>query len=136
MSSTTAGFAPQLAVGQGPPPAHGGDLYRLAVPSTPGAARLARDFVAGLLRDSDHADLADDGRLCVTELVANAHRHTRTAVIHVDAVVGRGRSTVFVTDDRPLMLPAPRAGEKALEQCDGRGLLLLQHLVHAWGVTL
>jgi hypothetical protein len=57
-------------------------------------------------------------------------------VIRVDAVVGRGRATVYVTDDRPLALPVPAPRRTEFERCGGRGLLLLEQLTYAWGIAL
>ncbi|MFE9461847.1 ATP-binding protein [Streptomyces californicus] len=116
-----------------PPNPIGGELYRLTLPNTAGAARLARDFVASLLDLSRHTGLVDDARICVTELVTNAHRHTRTSLIHVDATVNRRRVTITVTDEGgPLAGPLSvlRAGP---EQEHGRGLALVQNLALAWG---
>ncbi|NEE44787.1 ATP-binding protein, partial [Streptomyces sp. SID8455] len=56
----------------------GGESYRLTLPNTANTPKLARDFLTSLLRVSRHPGLVDDARLCVTELVTNAHRHTRT----------------------------------------------------------
>ncbi|WP_257132527.1 MULTISPECIES: hypothetical protein [unclassified Streptomyces] len=40
------------------------------------ARNLARHFVTSLLKVSRHLGLVDDARICVTELVTTAHRHT------------------------------------------------------------
>ncbi|WP_097957506.1 MULTISPECIES: ATP-binding protein [Streptomyces] len=111
----------------------GGEAYRLTLPNTASAPRLARDFVTSLLKVSRHLGLVDDARLCVTELVTNAHRHTGTPLIRVHAAVNRKRVTVTVTDDgSPLTgaLGALRAGPEAE---GGRGLVLVESLALAWG---
>ncbi|MGW9303584.1 ATP-binding protein [Streptomyces cyaneofuscatus] len=51
----------------------GGESYRLTLPNTAAAPRIARDFLTSLLGVSRHPGLVDDARLCVTELVTNAH---------------------------------------------------------------
>ncbi|MEI5033951.1 ATP-binding protein [Streptomyces sp. S1A(2023)] len=111
----------------------GGEFYRLTLPNTASAPRLARDFVTSLLQVSRHLGLVDDARICVTELVTNAHRHTGTPLIRVHATVNRKRVTVTVTDEgSPLTgtLGAPGAG---LEAEGGRGLVLVESLALAWG---
>ncbi|MGW7092621.1 ATP-binding protein [Streptomyces sp. NPDC054874] len=111
----------------------GGESYRLSLPNTASAPRLARDFVTSLLEVSRHLGLVDDARICVTELVTNAHLHTGTPRIRVHAAVNRKRVTVTVTDDgSPLCgaLGAPGAGPEAE---GGRGLVLVESLALAWG---
>ncbi|WP_405561830.1 ATP-binding protein [Streptomyces sp. NBC_01180] len=114
----------------------GGEFYRIALPSTANAPRIARDFVTSLLTVSRHRDLADDARLCVAEVVSNAHRHTRTPRIQLCATVNRKQVTVSVADNAPWFLPVlttPPAGDQL--EC-GRGLLLGDRLALAWGWTL
>ncbi|MCX4725527.1 ATP-binding protein [Streptomyces sp. NBC_01306] len=119
-----------------PRPPQGGEFYRIALPNTANAPRIARDFVTSLLTVSRHRDLTDDARLCVAEVVTNAHRHTRTPRIQLYATVNRKQITVSVADNAPWFLPAlaPSPADDQLE-C-GRGLLLLDRLAFAWGWTL
>lgn len=119
-----------------PPGPLDGDTYRLALPSTACAAKLARDFLASLLNLSSHRDLVDDARLCVTEVVTNAYRHTRTPVIGVEMVVRRSRVTVAVSDDAHWALPTPADFRAEPEQVGGQGLLLVERLTLAWGSTV
>lgn len=121
-----------------PTPVHlnplGGESYRLTLPNTANAPKLARDFLTSLLRVSRHPGLVDDARLCVTELVTNAHCHTRTPLIRIHVAVNRKRVTVAVTDDGG---PAGAALARTLraddEQEHGRGLVLVESLALAWG---
>ncbi|MFJ9620875.1 ATP-binding protein [Streptomyces sp. NPDC101181] len=112
----------------------GGESYRLTLPNTANAPRLARDFLTSLLHLSRHPGLVDDARLCVTELVTNAHRHTRTHLIRVHVTVNRKRVTVAVTDDGgpagTTFTPASRPDQ---ERESGRGLVLVESLALAWG---
>ncbi|MEW2194724.1 ATP-binding protein [Streptomyces microflavus] len=116
----------------------GGESYRLTLPNTANAPKLARDFLTSLLRVSRHPGLVDDARLCVTELVTNAHCHTRTPLIRVHVAVNRKRVTVAVTDDGgpvgtafgTALRPTPAATP---EQEHGRGLVLVESLALAWG---
>ncbi|MFH9477554.1 ATP-binding protein [Streptomyces anulatus] len=111
----------------------GGEIYRLTLPNTASAPRLARDFVTSLLEVSRHLGLVDDARICVTELVTNAHRHTGTPLIRVHAAVNRKRITVTVTDDDSPLIDALGAPEAGLEAEGGRGLVLVESLALAWG---
>ncbi|MFH8474512.1 ATP-binding protein [Streptomyces sp. NPDC018000] len=119
-----------------PPGPLDNETYRLALPSTACAAKLARDFITSLLNLSSHRDLVDDARLCVTEVVTNAHRHTRTPVIGVETVVRRTRVTVSVTDDAHWALPEPTDFRVEPERVGGQGLLLVERLALAWGATI
>lgn len=118
------------------PQHHGGESYRLTVPNTAHAPRLARDFISTLLHVSGYAPVVDDGRLCVTELVTNAHRHTRTRQIRVEAVVNRKQATVYVCDSNPWVLPVPGGVSPGGVQEDGQGLRLVESLARAWGLTI
>ncbi|MET7502823.1 ATP-binding protein [Streptomyces microflavus] len=112
----------------------GGESYRLTLPNTANAPKLARDFLTSLLRVSRHPGLVDDARLCVTELVTNAHCHTRTPLIWVHAAVNRKRVTVAVTDDGgPVGTAFGTALRPTPEQEHGRGLVLVESLALAWG---
>ncbi|MEV8423323.1 ATP-binding protein [Streptomyces niveus] len=113
---------------------HRGESYRLTVPSSAYAPRLAREFISALLQVSGYAPLVDDARLCVSELVTNAHRHTRTRRIRVEAVVNRKLATVYVCDNNPWDLPAP--GEAGAVQEGGQGLRLVESLARDWGATV
>ncbi|SFY36628.1 ATP-binding protein [Streptomyces atratus] len=123
-----------------PPDPQGGENYRLALPNTSSAAKLSRDFIASLLTVSRHRGLVDDARLCVTELVTNAHRHTRTSLIRVGVTVQRKQVTISVADDDHWALPEPPAfrevREEAREREGGRGLLIVEQLALAWGMTV
>lgn len=119
-----------------PPPApylpQRGERYRLTVPNTPLAPRVARDFVGTLLRTTEHPGLVDDARLCVSEVVSNAHRHTRSPLIRVDVTVNLRQATVYVTDGEPGRLPKPGTAPDAES---GRGLVIVESLAGRWGTT-
>ncbi|MFE9298870.1 ATP-binding protein [Streptomyces niveus] len=119
-----------------PPPPQGGETYRLAVPNTAAAPKIARDFLDSLLRVSRHDTLTHDARLCVTELVTNAHRHTQTRLIGVTVAVNRKRVTVYVTDNKPWSLPAPRTIPTVHELGCGQGVFLLDSVAETWGSTI
>ncbi|MFJ6463487.1 ATP-binding protein [Streptomyces sp. NPDC091387] len=119
-----------------PPPApylpQRGERYRLVAPNTPLAPRVARDFVGALLRSTEHPGLVDDARLCVSEVVSNAHRHTRAARIRVDVTVSGCQVMVYVTDDEPGRLPRQGVAPHAES---GRGLFIVESLTDRWGTT-
>ncbi|MFI6699843.1 ATP-binding protein [Streptomyces sp. NPDC050509] len=102
------------------------------------APKIARDFVTSLLGVSRHLRLVDDARLCVTEIVTNAHRHSGTRLIRVHVTVNRKRVTVCVADENPWALPVPGAPAPAVdvEREKGQGLLLVARLAVAWGATI
>ncbi|MER5987207.1 ATP-binding protein [Streptomyces sp. NPDC001787] len=132
-----------------PPPApylpQRGERYRLVVPNAPTAPRIARDFLGTVLRNSAHPALMDDGRLCVSEVVSNAHSHTRSVRIRVDVTVNRHQVLVYVTDDEPgpPLKPGPLPGTGPQSQAPGgdphaehgRGLLIVDSLAGRWGTT-
>ncbi|WP_330175026.1 ATP-binding protein [Streptomyces sp. NBC_01498] len=119
-----------------PSPPQGGETYRLTVPNTANAPKIAREFLATLLHVSRHDALADDARLCVTELVTNAHRHTRTHLIGVTVAVNRKQVAVYVTDDMPWSLPVPNLTPTEQELGCGQGVFLLDRLAETWGSTI
>ncbi|MFE1962430.1 ATP-binding protein [Streptomyces sp. NPDC059479] len=104
------------------------------MPNSACAPRIARDFVGSLLHITDHPALADDARLCVTEVVTNSHRHTDSWQIQVDVTVRQRDVTVYVKDDKPYALPVP--GNSDTQQEHGRGLLLVENLAAQWGSTV
>ncbi|MFI6703803.1 ATP-binding protein [Streptomyces sp. NPDC050509] len=151
MTTVTARPVPPLAptvrqLPPVPPAPHGGEGYRLGLPNTVNAPKVARDFVTSVLGVGRHVPLVDDARLCVTEIVTNVHRHTRTPLIRVHMTVGAAQVTVSVADDDPWALPLPgRPGPGAgpglgsgedEEREDGQGLFLVARLSLAWGVTI
>lgn len=114
-----------------------GESYRLSLPNTARSAGIARDFVTSLLSGSPHGGIVDDARLCVTEVVANAHRHTRTSLIGLHVTVDPEHVTFAVSDDRPWTAPSaggrPGGTLNDSEREGGWGLFLLEELASAWG---
>ncbi|MFF9350734.1 ATP-binding protein [Streptomyces sp. NPDC014734] len=110
--------------------------YRLTLPNSAGAARIARDFVTSLLNVNRHPDLVDDARLCISEVVTNAYRHTRSPLIRVQVTIGADRVTVQVTDNAPT---APTTLGVPYARTDGEhgwGLFLVNRLALAWGANV
>jgi Histidine kinase-like ATPase domain len=129
-------------------------------PDEPIAAVRSRGFIAAALRRWSLPDLVPDMELAVTELVTNAILHACTPLV-VTLCVADGRAEVAVTDHdlrSPRMLPhrsdlAADLDALAEAQDDedprhlrmhygpagsvtaGRGLIILDAISSAWGVT-
>ncbi|MFE2291097.1 ATP-binding protein [Streptomyces sp. NPDC059452] len=120
-------IAPPAPFPRIPEPCEG---YQLAMPNSPAAAKIVRDFVGTLLRTGAHPGLADDARLCVSELVSNVYCHTRSELVRVEVMVDRDQVAVHVTDDGLGPLPKPAARP---EGEGGRGFLVVDGLATSWG---
>ena len=107
--------------------------YRLSAPNSPASPKACRDAIAALLQANDLHDLADTAKLLVSEAVTNVNRHTATELIHIDTLVHGGIATIAVRDTSPDRHPLLRHADPDEE--GGRGLLLMQELAYAWGVT-
>ncbi|MCY0936110.1 ATP-binding protein [Streptomyces sp. H34-S4] len=105
--------------------------YRFTAPSLPDTPRIAREWVALILRNAGRAELAESARLCTSEVVTNAHQHTCSPRIVVDvSFTDGGRVTVAVHDSAPgARLPCAPADTEA-----GR-LALVEACADAWAVT-
>lgn len=109
------------------------ELGEATIPSVPGAASLARTLVSGWL-DSRPAQLCEDARLLVSELVTNSVRHAGQpagAPVHLRAVAVDGVVRVEVHDEG--RGPVRRRDPDALT--GGVGLSLVDRLAARWGVT-
>ena len=142
-----AAFAPQVPHGA---PLHAlpaGSLAQLAwsgawlvaipkrrvFPGQPDQVAHARRFVGRVLNG---CPVADDARLCVSELASNAIRHTRTGRSgKFQVLVWRGRASacVAVLDDGSDTTPAPAPGLPGQLAESGHGLLTVQALAAWWG---
>lgn len=93
------------------------------------APRLARRFVADVLRRWGHEELVEDGMVVAAELVSNAVMHASS-----DVVVGlsrRGEAVELVVGDSSTEAPTTREPEPATP--GGRGLRLVGALARRWG---
>lgn len=110
--------------------------YRLTAPSLPDTPRVARDWVASLLRSFGWPEWAEAARLCTSEVVTNAHQHTGSARIAVEVAFADGRVTVAVHDGAPgARLPDRPPGGGGLLDLRGRGLALVAAYADAWAVA-
>lgn len=108
--------------------------WRRAFPGAADQARAARDFVAFLLTG---CALVDDVVLAAAELVANALRHTQSALPGGEFVVEVRRwysgMSVEVTDQGGASEPKPREAADMAES--GRGLNTVATLATRWDWT-
>ncbi|MGW5973129.1 ATP-binding protein [Streptomyces sp. NPDC055186] len=109
--------------------------YSQTFPCEPSTAEIGRKLVRDVLGVWHLDDLADRAALVITELIANASRHTPCSEIRL--IVGRPsaiRVRLGVVDREPSRLPAlSRAGE---DDESGRGLLLIDAVADRWGYDL
>jgi len=115
------------------PPAGRGvpHTYTLFCPPLPTAPRIARDYIATVLRSLDLHQLADAAALCTSELVTNAYRHSDGcgSLLRLTVEAGDVRVAVY---DAASEKPVERAVDDDAE-C-GRGLRLVDVITGGrWG---
>ncbi|UED85837.1 ATP-binding protein [Streptomyces profundus] len=113
----------------------GHPTYSQTLPCEPSTAEIGRELVRGVLGVWHLDDLADQAALVVTELIANAARHTSCVEIHV--VLGRPSATrvrVGVVDEEPSRLPELGCAGESDES--GRGLFLIEAVADGWGCEI
>jgi anti-sigma regulatory factor (Ser/Thr protein kinase) len=109
-------------------------LGEATIPSGPEAPLLARTLVSQWLDGRAHAELSDDARLLVSELVTNSIIHADQpagAPVHITAAAVNGVVRVEVEDDGHG--PVRRRAADPLE--GGFGLQLVDLLAVRWGVN-
>ncbi|MFF3754582.1 ATP-binding protein [Streptomyces sp. NPDC002018] len=109
--------------------------YSEILPCEPRSAAVARRLVRTALRAWGQEGLIDDGALIVTELVANAARHSGSRLIRVVISPSPGGFVRLGVVDRSRTLPMMRADSDA-GNTRGRGLLLVDALTDRWGTDL
>ncbi|MFD5557543.1 ATP-binding protein [Streptomyces sp. NPDC127068] len=113
----------------------GSPTYSQTFPCEPSTASTGRMLVRGLLALWRLSDLADRAGLVVTELIANATRHTPCPEVRV--IIRRPGAAwvrVGVVDREPSRLPT--LGPTCDEDESGRGLLLIDAVADRWGYDL
>ncbi|WP_322974176.1 ATP-binding protein [Actinacidiphila epipremni] len=98
------------------------------------SAEPARQLVRTALRAWGMEPLEDDGALVVTELVANAARHTRGRLIRVSVTCPVPGQVRIGAVDRSKV--RPRRGNSDDLSESGRGLALVELLTVRWGTDL
>ncbi|MEU0411739.1 ATP-binding protein [Streptomyces griseorubiginosus] len=110
--------------------------YSETLPGLEESADVARQLVRVALAAWQLEDLTDTGVLLVTELVANAVKHTNSR--HIRVVVSRP-SEAWVrigVSDRSRTMPEIRKSNGDSLPTGGRGLVLVDALADRWGTDL
>jgi len=113
----------------------GRPTYSQTFPCEPSTAELGRELVRDVLGVWHLDGLADHAALIITELIANACRHTPCPEIRL--TVARPSATrlrVGVVDRDPSRLPL--LSQVADHDESGRGLLLVDAVADRWGYDL
>ncbi|GAA3378386.1 ATP-binding protein [Streptomyces racemochromogenes] len=111
-----------------------GLTYRMVAPSRAEAVKVARDWVVAVLRSAGcGAEVGERARLCVSEVVTNAHRHTDSPEIAVEVALLGGRVTVYVYDCAPERWPDE--GTRGVMATHGRGLALVAATADDWAAV-
>ncbi|MFE7835806.1 ATP-binding protein [Streptomyces sp. NPDC057474] len=113
----------------------GHPAYSQSFPCEPSTAEIGRKLVRDALGVWHLDNLADVAALIMSELIANAVRHTPCHSIRL--IVGRPSATrvrVGVVDRAPARLPV--LGQADEDDESGRGLLLIDGIADRWGYDL
>ncbi|MFH9038517.1 ATP-binding protein [Streptomyces sp. NPDC017966] len=109
--------------------------YSETLPGLEESAEVARKLVRTALAAWYLDDLTDTAILLVSELVANAVKHTNSRVIRVVITRPSERFVRIGVVDRARVLPKlAKPGDDLLTS--GRGLLLVDALAERWGTDL
>ncbi|MGW7786526.1 ATP-binding protein [Streptomyces tricolor] len=112
----------------------GPQRYQEKYPATLEAAAQARRDIVLALAAWGLPQLVDVARQIVTELVANAVKHTDSATVGASITRTGTLSARIVVTDTSRTRPAP--GTPDADEENGRGLVLVDALAHAWGSEL
>jgi anti-sigma regulatory factor (Ser/Thr protein kinase) len=113
----------------------GHPAYSQTFPCEPSTAQIGRKLVRDVLGVWHLDNLADVTALIISELIANAVRHTPCDSIRL--IIGRPSATrvrVGVVDRAPSRLPV--LGQVGGDDESGRGLLLIDGIADRWGYDL
>lgn len=114
-------------------PQPGGRLQQHVAQNDPEALSSARHMIRAAVRAWGAKERADEVELAADELTTNALMHTDGgAIVTIRVLTGPERRLRVDVEDRSSALPRRRdAGEAGVS---GRGLMLVDRLVDAWGV--
>ncbi len=111
-------------------PAVWGGGYTLQLWADPAQFGVVRRIVGAHLRLWGHAGLVDAAAMCVTELLANVHRHVQTPECELALVNVPGGVRASVSDSSSVL---PVLSEPDWFAESGRGLFMLAHTAELWG---
>ncbi|AZQ72617.1 ATP-binding protein [Streptomyces luteoverticillatus] len=109
--------------------------YHLSAPADATTPRLARKFVTGALEATRHPDLIESALICVSDVVTNVVQHARVNGLSVDVTAYDRHVVIAVCDANAARRPYRRQAADADDE-HGRGLMLVEALSHASGVSL
>lgn len=108
----------------------------LSLPFDPGSARLARDELSAWMQGcGPSAELTEDARLVVSELVGNAVRHARPlpdSTMQVAWSCADDGLDISVTDGGAATVP--QRLDAGLSDLAGRGLAIVEALADRWWI--
>ncbi|WP_392966330.1 ATP-binding protein [Streptomyces sp. LN245] len=113
--------------------------YTLQLPHDPRAPGIARATLRTVLAAHDLTELAPTAELLASELLTNAHLHTRGPYALRVLSTEPDRLTVAVWDTDPRVPPGygqPHASVPPADAEHGRGLHLVRACADAWGVSV
>lgn len=96
---------------------------------------VRRTVVDDLDRRHVPAEVVDEARLAVSELVGNAVRHARPlpdGTVRVHWIIKNGVVELDVTDGGAPTVPRP--SQPSVMAVSGRGLRIVRSIAHEWGV--
>lgn len=101
----------------------------------PVSVTRARRRVRGVLEEWGYGELANEAELIAAELSGNAVLHgcATGGTFEVRVVVTDGTLRIEVADPSAGRWPQPRAADGG--RIGGRGLAIVGHVAHRWGVT-
>lgn len=101
------------------------------------ASAIARVFTRHFLKTLHREDLIDSAELCVSEIVTNAMKHTKSTLFIMN-MYPNDESPLFEVWDNYFKLPIwpPKGAIPDLESEGGRGLQLVQSLATDCGALL
>ncbi|WP_405539678.1 ATP-binding protein [Streptomyces sp. NBC_00075] len=110
--------------------------YSETVPGLEESAEVARKLVKTALAAWHLEELTDAGTLLVSELVANAVKHTNSRLIRVVITRPSKRFVRIAVVDKSRTMPEMKTSNDDNLSTGGRGLLLIDALSDRWGTDL
>lgn len=106
----------------------------ISLPAALSSVPEARHFVVDALGASHPVDVRDAAALCVTELVANVVRHTRSLYCQLTVSARDDGIRIEVQDESIDAPTVPARSQVGAGDEEGRGLRIVEALARDWGV--